>query len=276
MKVRCFALLALCVSLATAPLAQAATIMLGASKDASIFQNNVGNSSGAGNGLIAGTNAQSSPRRGAIAFDIAGALPAGAIIQDVKLHLTLASVAGSGGGDGGNSPTNVTVDLRRLTKDWGEGTTLQQMPPTDNVGGQGQGAVAGNGDATWNSNFHGTSLWTTPGGDFASPSASQLIDALTNVAKTWTSAAMITDVQSWLTNPSGNFGWMLVNQSEAASSTARTFYSSEVATAAFHPQLEITYATATVPEPGTIVLGLAASGCCLLVARRRRTENLEA
>lgn len=276
MKVRCFALLAVCVSLATAPLAQAATIMLGASKDASIFQNNVGHSSGAGNGLIAGTNAQSSARRGAMAFDIAGALPAGAIIQDVKLHLTLATVAGSGGGDGGNSPTNVTIDLRRLTKDWGEGTTLQQSPPTDNVGGQGQGAVAGNGDATWNSNFHGTSLWTTPGGDFAAPSASLLVDSLTNVAKTWTSAAMINDVQSWLTNPSNNFGWMIVNQSEAAASTARTFYSSEVATAAYHPQLEITYATATVPEPGTIVLGLAASGCCFFIARRARPANMKA
>ena len=93
MKVRCFALLALCLSLATASMTQAATIMLDASKDASIFQNNVNNSSGAGNGLIVGTNAQSSARRAAIAFDVASALPAGAIIQDVKLHLTLGAVA---------------------------------------------------------------------------------------------------------------------------------------------------------------------------------------
>jgi hypothetical protein len=248
---------------------QAATITLDASKDASIFQNNVNNSSGAGNGLIAGTNAQSSARRAAIAFDVAGALPVGAVIQDVKLHLTLASVAGSGGGDGGSSPTNVMIDLRCLAKDWGEGTTLQQSPPTDNVGGQGQGAVAGNGDATWNSNFHGVSSWTAPGGDFAAPSASLLVDTLTNVTKTWTSATMLSDVEAWLANPSGNFGWMIVNQSESAASTARTFYSSEVATAAYHPQLEITYAT--VPEPGTLMLGMAASGCCLLVARRSRT-----
>lgn len=271
MKVRCFALLALCVSLAMAPLAQAATIMLGASKDASIFQNNVGNSSGAGNGLIVGTNAQSSARRAAVAFDVAGAVPAGATIQDVKLHLVVGAVAGGGGGGGGSE--NVTIGLHRLLANWGEGNSQQQNPPSDSLGGQGQGVAASAGDITWNSSFHASSLWSTPGGNFAaSGSASALIDALVGTTKSWTSAELVSDVQNWLDNPSGNFGWMLKNMDEASANSGRTFYTSEVATAAFRPQLEVTYEV--VPEPSTVALGLAAGLVSLVVpgriARRER------
>lgn len=272
MKVRCFALLALCLALAMASTTQAATIMLDASKDASIFQNNVNNSSGAANGLIVGTNAQSSARRAAIAFDVVSALPAGAIVQDVKLHLVLGAVAGGGGGAGG--PANVTIGLHRLLSNWGEGNAQQQTPPTDGLGGQGQGVAAAAGDVTWASSFHGSSLWATPGGDFTSPpSASALIDALVGGTKTWTSTAqLVSDVQNWLDNPGSNFGWMLKNTDEASANTGRTFYTSEVATAAFHPQLEITYEV--IPEPSTLILGITAGLVSLVVpsrlARRER------
>src|SRR5262245_57590830 len=89
-----------CVGLSTDALS-GATITIGASKDVTIFQNNVNNSSGGGYGLFAGTNGTGSPRRALIDFDIAGNLPAGATIQSVQLTLILGQVAGSGGGGGG-------------------------------------------------------------------------------------------------------------------------------------------------------------------------------
>jgi hypothetical protein len=266
MKVRCFALLALCLSMATSPMTRAATIMLDADRDASIFQNNVNNSSGAANGLIVGTNAQSSARRAAIAFDVAGALPAGAVVQDVKLHLVLGAVAGGGGGAGG--PETVAIGLYPLLANWGEGNAQQQTPPTDGLGGQGQGVAAAAGDVTWNASFHGATSWATPGGDFMAPaSASALIDALVGGTKTWSSTAeLVSDVQSWLDNPGGNFGWMLINTDETTANTGRTFYSSEVATAAFRPQLEITYEV--IPEPSTLLLGVTAGLVGLVVPGR--------
>jgi hypothetical protein len=81
---------------ATASGASGATVTLDAMKDSTIFQNNVNNSSGAANGLTAGTNGNGSPRRALVAFVVAGSIPAGAVIQDVKLHLVLGSVAGGG------------------------------------------------------------------------------------------------------------------------------------------------------------------------------------
>lgn len=266
MKIRLFSLVALLVACVTPPLARAAIVTLDASKDASIFQNNVNNSSGAANGLIVGTNAQSSTRRAAIAFDVASALPAGAVIQNVQLNLVLGGVAGGGGGGGG--PANVTIGLHRLAANWVEGAAQQQTPPTDGLGGQGQGVAAGAGDVTWSSNFHGSSLWATPGGDFtATASASALIDALVGGTKSWSSTAeLVSDVQNWFENPSSNFGWMLINEDEATANTGRTFYSSDVATAALRPQLEITYEV--IPEPSTLLLGVTA-GLVSLVAPGR-------
>jgi hypothetical protein len=222
------------------------TVTIGASKDATIFQNNPNNSSGAGNGLFAGTNGTSSPRRGLIAFDVAGSVPAGATIDTAQLTLYLAQVAGAGGGGPGGSDTS-TIDLHRLSADWGEGVTQKQVPPNDTVGGQGQGDPANDGDATWNARFYSATtptLWNTPGGDFSATSSASLTigGTTTGVPYTWSSTAgLVSDVQSWLNTPSSNFGWILVNTDETSIRTFRAFFTREAATAAYHPQLQITY-----------------------------------
>jgi hypothetical protein len=245
----------LVITLGTAvPVASGATVTLAPNQDSSIFQNNVNNSSGGANGLIAGTNANGSPRRALIAFDIAGNLPAGAVVQNVQLNLVLGAVAGGGGPGGG--PASVSVGLHRLLSSWGEGVAQQQNPPTDSLGGQGQGIAASAGDVTWNSNFHGTSMWTTAGGDFESAaSANAAIGTTLNSMNSWmTTAALVSDVQAWLDNPASNSGWLLRNADETTANTGRTFFSSEVATQAFRPQLEITYQV--VPEPAAAAIGL--------------------
>jgi len=137
----------------SAPLA-ADAVTIGASKDATIFENNVNNSNGAGPGIFAGTNGMDSPRRGLIDFDIAGNVPAGATITNVQLTLYLGQVAGGGSGA-------ETIGLFELEADWGEGTTGSGAM----IGGTGQGFPANPGDATWNARFFPGTLWTTPGSD---------------------------------------------------------------------------------------------------------------
>jgi hypothetical protein len=240
----------------------AATVTIGASKDSSIYSNHVDRGTGGGNALITGTNGQDAPRRALIAFDVAGSVPAGAVIQSVTMTLTLGQLP--------TSPSVISlIELHRITSDWGEGTTQRQTPPNDSFGGMGQGAPASDGDVTWTARFWGATptLWNSPGGDFAQlASTTAIIGQPLDVPYSWPSTpAAVTDVQSWLDNPSTNFGWLMLNSDESSMSTFRVFYSRQVATAAWRPQLEITY----VPEPTSVVMSVLACTLCMDLKRRR-------
>lgn len=242
--------------------AHAAAVTLGADKDTSIFQNNVNNSLGGGPGFFAGTNANNSPRRALISFDLSS-IPAGSIITDVQLTLTLGQVSGG-------SPGTATIGLFDLTQNWGEGTAGSTAT---GIGGTGNGFAASAGDATWNAaSFPGT-LWTTAGGDHAAAASASLALSGTTVgtAYTWLSTSqLVADVQGWLNTPATNFGWQLINANETSANSLYGFYSSEWHTftggsASQEPALQVTY---TVPEPGTSVLLAGTAG--LWLARRRR------
>jgi hypothetical protein len=189
------------------------------------------------------------------------------VIQNVQLNLVLGSVAGGAAGGG---PATVNVDLHKLVANWGEGTSQLQSPPTDSLGGQGQGVAASMGDATWSSNFHLVSPWTNAGGDFdPAASASASIGNAVNSTYSWMSTAqLVSDVQAWLDDPSSNFGWALLNTDEMTANTGRTFYSRDVATTAFHPQLDVTYQV--VPEPATAMLSLLGAAICVVAPARAR------
>lgn len=247
---------------------RAATITLGASQDGTIYSNHINRGSGGGNALIVGTNGRDDPRRALIAFDVAGQLPAGAIIESVKLTMVM-----------GQLPTEPeefsTIELHRVTSSWGEGTTQLQNPPNDSFGGMGQGAPAHSGDVTWSSRFWGATptQWTTPGGDFdPSVSGAAAIGLPIDVPYSWESTpAMVADVQEWLDNPAGNNGWILKNVDETSMSTFRVFYSRQTATAAWRPQLTIEYQA--VPEPASLAIVGVAGVCCLAARRRRLMKN---
>jgi hypothetical protein len=256
----------LAIALATS--ARADVLLVGPSKDATIFQNNVNNSNGEGPGIFAGTNGTSSPRRGLISFDLS-LIPAGSIITDVQLTLTLGQIAGSGGNGAAVSSFPRTISLYELTQNWGEGTTGNTSAL---IGGTGQGFAAGTGDATWNSAAHSVTLWNTPGGDYNPTASSTLTMATGAVAGnsfTWLSTeTMVADVQGWLNSPSTNFGWIMINADETGSQTFFSFYTSEWGeksggNAAQEPVLQITY---TVPEP--TACALAGLGALALFGRR--------
>lgn len=203
-------------------LAIAATCLLGSSSTADALQVTINPSkdnmlvedasgalsNGAGDYFFAGVTGQVSDnvRRGLIAFDIAGNLPAGSTVNSVTLTLTMTRAATGG--------SAADMSLHAVTQDWGEGSS-------DAAGEEGSGAAAATGEATWLHTFFNSSTWATPGGDFAGAAS-----ATTNVANTlttysWTGGTMAADVQGWLDNPSSNFGWLLKADNEASRNAKR-------------------------------------------------------
>jgi hypothetical protein len=183
-------------------------------------------SNGAGFHFFAGENAMGELRRGVLAFDVAGIIPAGSTITAISLTLNM-SMTPAG---------PETVELHKLLADWGEGTSHAPM-------GEGDGAPATPGDATWRHRFFDTIFWTTEGGDFsAAVSASQSVGGTGQY--TWSSTQMIADVQSWLDDPSSNFGWLVLGD-ETTIATAKRFDTRESASP---PVLTIQYRVTPAPR----------------------------
>lgn len=233
-RVRALRVLSLAAALLAPRLASAASVVVTAAKDNTIYAEADTLSNGAGQRFFAGRNGPGDTRRGLIHFDLAGALPAGATVDSVVLSLNLAQT-GAG---------SRTVSLHRLLADWGEGTSLGSM-------GEGGGAPATAGDATWGQRFFGAAQpWMSPGGDYTPfASASRSVGAVG--VYTWRSAGMTSDVASWLQTPSSNFGWELVGD-ESVAGSAKAFSSRQASVVAIRPLLTIYYAeapTGTAPSP---------------------------
>lgn len=231
-------------ALVAAP-ALADSISLTSVKDNTLFQTTDGSTSnGAGVFMFAGRNSQASNsfRRGLLAFDLS-AIPAGSIINSVSLTLHEDSA----------NTANATVALHTLLESWGEGTSNSL----------GNGSPATPGDATWLHRSFNSVLWSTPGGTLNPvASASKVVGGNGNY--TWSSAAVVADVQAWVNNPGSNFGWLLKGD-EATLSSAKRFSTREETNAAFRPNLSIDYTP--VPAPGVVALGLASVGVCVRRAR---------
>jgi hypothetical protein len=230
----------------------ASTIVLTPTKDNTLF-GPTDKSDGLGDELFAGRSGHGDIMRALLAFDVAGSLPTGALINSATLSLTVTTPQ--------NHASNVNVFT--LLADWGQGVSSAAR-------GGATGANAATNDATWNVRFFNVpgTAWATPGGDFAVDArATQFITGSTVTAE-FASADLAADVQSWLTNPAGNFGWMLRAQDEVSTGIAIRFASRESAVG--KPALTINYTVAAIPEPTTLTLlaGMTVLGYVLL--RRRR------
>jgi hypothetical protein len=180
-----------------------------------------------GQHFFAGETGMGELRRGVLAFDIAGNIPAGSTILGVTLSLNMSR---TGVDDARN------VELHKLLADWGEGTSVAP-------GEEGTGAPATTNDATWRHRFFDTIFWTIEGGDFSGTvSASQSVGPVG--VYTWSSLQMRADVQSWLDDPASNFGWLVLGD-ESEILTAKRFDTRESASP---PVLTVIYRPAG-PRP---------------------------
>jgi hypothetical protein len=125
-------------------------------------------------------------------FDIAGNVPAGAAINSVTLRLNMSRTIGGA----------QFIKLHRVLSDWGEGTS-------NAIAEEGAGAAATTGDATWRHRFFNTVFWTTLGGDFAATASDSQAISNTGLYPWGSTPQMVNDVQTWLSAPATNFGWLL-------------------------------------------------------------------
>jgi hypothetical protein len=224
----------------------AATLTLAPVADTTLQSAYAGNNVGGDSSLWIGGRRQGGVARGLLRFDLSS-VPAGATINSVSLTLSVTRTPSGG--------ANSLFDVHRVLESWGEG----------NNGGSGSGTPADANETSWNNRFSPSTPWTTPGGTFSSTiSASRSIAG--DGSYTFTSTpGLVSDVQTWVNNSSGNFGWEVISQSENTPTSIRRFGSRTGGGSA--PSLLINYTP--LPEPGTLAL-VALGGLGVWFAWRRR------
>ena len=218
-----FCVLALSATLCAS--ASADVVSISASKDNTLYENTDPTSQlsdGQGIYLYAGktgSNDNFRIRRALIAFDLSS-IPTNATVTAATLTLFKS-----------NSNTGATVSLHKVTRDWGEGASNSGNPG-------GSGAPAQSGDATWLYAFYNTSAWNGAGGDSVAAQSAATLVSPTNATYSWSGSGVVADVQSWITNHSTNFGWLIVGD-EVNASSAQRFNSRQNSSSP--PQLTVTY-----------------------------------
>ena len=187
-------------------------------------------SNGAGQHLIVGKTNLGGIRRAVVFFDLSESIPAGAIVDSVRVAITLEeTISGAH-----------NISLHRLSVDWGEGTSNSNSGP-------GKGAPSAANDATWIHTFFNSATWTTAGGDF-NPNASATRSVSGPGRYNWASAGgLATDVQTWIDSPASNHGWIVIGN-EAVNGSAKGFFSREHPSAASRPILYVYYSQPTFRE----------------------------
>lgn len=226
------------ILLAASGFAQSAQATLTPIRDTTLYANDSSLSNGAGSRFFAGNTFSGFTRRGLLMFDVAGALPRGSTVTSVRLELTVAQTMAP----------DLAVDVHRVTSDWGEAGSIAGS-------GQGGGALAQPGDATWSHAILPNTPWQSAGGDFVATASASTVCGRTGTF-TWTSSQMVADVQGWLQSPGTQFGWIVITQ-ESGAPTARAFHSREAVTSAVRPRLVIAY---TPPAANARSVGTGCAG----------------
>jgi hypothetical protein len=240
--------------------ASAAVVTIIADRETAIFAESPDNNLGAGN-LIAGTNAFGGDNaRSLLEFNIAAVIPPGSVINSVTFQIGTIRQS--------NRANPSAYELHRMLKDWNEGNGGVNVN---------NGSLALAGETTWNSQFHGSALWSAPGGqagtEFVSLASGvgPVINSGDIIYSIASSPGLIADVQEWLDHASFNDGWIFLGSAEGTPGTARRFSSTEVPGAgiasALTPRIVVDYSA--VPEPGTALWG-AALGVFAATRRSRR------
>ena len=204
-------LMGLCLGALSGPLSgRAATVNLNVVADTFIVSSAPDNNAGGQPWFDAGADGPfggNAVRRGLLRFDLS-VIPPGSTVTSAAVRLTVVKVPAS-------LPVDSTFDLFRLLADWGEGNKIGSA-----------GAPATSGEATWNARMQGTANWAAAGARSdaaATASASTLVGSALGATYSWSSAALVSDVQLWVDNPAQNFGWLLASEAEASSRSVRGF-----------------------------------------------------
>jgi hypothetical protein len=182
-------------------------------------------SNGQGQYIFTGVTNVGTRRRALLLFDVAGSIPPNATITGATLSLTMnQTIVGA---------TNVSIHA--VSNSWGEGASMAS-------GMEGGGAQSQNNDATWIHRFFSGTFWSNSGGDFLSTAlANQSVAG--NGTYTWSSPALLNQVQQWLSSPAANNGIIIIGD-ESTQPTAKRFHSRHSNSVSERPQLSVTY---TVP-----------------------------
>ena len=217
------ALIALAGFALLAQRAGAASVVLHPVADATLYESITTNNLGASTTFIVGTTDKGERNRGLLKFDLAAALPAGAVVRSARLDLVLTADASGGAGTLG-------IRVHRLEASWGEG-----------LGTGNRGSAAGPGEVTWTHRSNPDLGWSTPGAQAGTDySTAPTASATVGGVGTWSwSEGLAVDVQSWLENPAGNHGWILACDDDVPPRTSRRFATREDSARA--PQLTVEY-----------------------------------
>jgi hypothetical protein len=182
--------------------------------------------------LGAGGNLAGGRFRTLLKFDVTNSIPSGATVTAVSLTLVVVRVP--------FTAVESFFELHRFLSPWNEGTGL---------GVREDGVPALPGETTWNSQFHGTTLWSAggsaPGADYlTTPSASIPMQNEGTYAFEST-GELVADVQAWINGTAPNHGWIMISSAEGTPGTARRFVSREDTLEA--PQLIVEYTTEQPP-----------------------------
>jgi hypothetical protein len=204
--------------------ATAETLLVEAGRDATLIEEPDGAlANGAGPAFFVGrtSQVQNSVRRGLIYFDVAAALPEKALVESVRVTLSMSP----------SNPGPSPIGLHRLLAEWGEGASFASG---------GGGDLSSAGDATWIHTFYDDGFWVKPGGLFVAR-ASVSRDVAASAFYTWESTQkMVADVRLWLRAPHRNFGWILLGD-ETTPQNVKSFASREEADPSLRPVLEVIY-----------------------------------
>jgi hypothetical protein len=214
------------------------TVQIQADRNNTLYQDATGSlSNGQGTAVFAGLTNQQLIRRALLRFPVDSVVPAGARVVSVTLAMNVTRTA---------SPNPVNVAVHRVLADWGEGTSLAS-------GGEGGGGAATNGDATWLHTFFPSQFWTTPGGDFTALASTTAATPVSGSVTFGSDGGMVGDAQSFLDDPTHNYGWLLKTDETAGGQSLR-FDSRHSPTVANRPVLSVTYVA-----PGNV--GAFGTGC---------------
>ena len=201
-------------------MAQTTELEITSSLDNTIFQD-LALSNGVGEYIFTGKSNAGVVRRALVQFDLAD-VPAGVTVDSAFLILTPVKV----------KPDSAIVAVHRVLTEWGEGSSRAEE-------GDGKGAPATAGDATWTHAKHPANPWVKSGGDYViESSAVDTVRAGTEVA--FRSDKLTLDVNFWLQNPSNNYGWILIGN-EVNNATSAKFGSRDNNDTNVWPALKLYY-----------------------------------